>query len=267
MKKELQGMLDGDRPRTIRDSCISITLRLLVVAPHPDDFDAIGVALKFLSDNGNSLQVAVACTGSGVEDSYCPGLTFSAKAKLREREQRNSIRFFGLPEHCLTFLRLKNDAADQPVDDPENLYKLEEFVLEKVPDIIFLPHGNDTNSGHRVMYALVRQIALRSDLPLAVLLNRDPKTVTMRTDLYIPFGQDEAAWKAELLRFHDSQHQRNLNTRGHGFDDRILNLNRQIAHELSLDEAYAEAFELQFYNIPQNRSQHAGAGNCLRASD
>lgn|GEM_PF-4442405 len=32
MKKELQGILDGDRPRTIRDGCISITLRLLVVA-------------------------------------------------------------------------------------------------------------------------------------------------------------------------------------------------------------------------------------------
>ena len=223
-----------------------------MVAPHPDDFDAIGITLKFLSGAGNPLQAIVACTGSGVEDSYHPGMTLADKTQLREREQRNSARFFGLPEDCLTFLRLANDADDQPVDGSENLDKLEALILQKAPDIIFLPHGNDTNSGHRVIYSLVRRIALRSHLPLALLFIRDPKTISMRTDLYLSFGEGEAAWKGELLRFHDSQQRRNLNTRGHGFDERILGHNRQIARELSLDEPYAEAFELESHNRPAN---------------
>ena len=124
--------------------------------------------------------------------------------------------------------------------------------MRKTPDIIFLPHGNDTNNGHRAVYAMVRQIASRSTFPLALLLIRDPKTISMRTDLYLSFGEGEAAWKAELLRFHDSQHQRNLNTRGYGFDERILRHNRQIAREMSLNEPYAEAFELEVYNMPSN---------------
>ncbi len=238
----------GNHPLSIRDGCICKTQKLLVAAPHPDDFDAIGATLKYLSGNGNPLEVIVACTGSGVEDSYRPGMTLADKTQLREYEQRNSARFFGLPGDRLTFLHLKNDEDDQTLDTAENLITLEKIILQKKPDVIFLPHWNDTNAGHRSIYSLVRQFALRSRLPLTLLLIRDPKTISMRTDLYLPFGEAEAAWKAELLRFHDSQQQRNLNTRRHGFDERILSHNRQIARELSLAEPYAEAFELEAYN-------------------
>jgi LmbE family N-acetylglucosaminyl deacetylase len=242
-------------PTAITELSLPNTLRLLVLAPHPDDFDEIGVTLRFLSRNGNSIDIGVVRTGSGVEDSYRPGLTRAAKADLREREQRRSLQFFGLPENRLTFLPLANDAEDQPAENPENFAALEAFVMEKAPDIVFLPHGNDTNSGHRVMVSLFRQVARRSGRTLAAFLNRDPKTIEMRIDLYMPFGQDEADWKADLLLFHDSQHQRNLHTRGHGLDERILNENRAIARELSLDDEYAEAYEVELYNIAQNASQ------------
>jgi len=249
---ELKTLLLKGAPGAIPELSLPNTLRLLVLAPHPDDFDEIGVTLRFLSRNGNSIDIGVVRTGSGVEDSYRPGLTRADKADLREREQRRSLQFFGLPENRLTFLPLANDAEDQPVESPENCAALEAFVMEKAPDIVFLPHGNDTNSGHRVMVSLFRQVARRSGRTLAAFLNRDPKTIEMRIDLYMPFGQDEADWKAELLRFHDSQHQRNLYTRGHGLDDRILNENRSIARELSLDDEYAEAYEVELYNIAQN---------------
>lgn len=248
MNKAWNSLIEGKRPRSIRDGCIAGTMRLLVVAPHPDDFDAMGSTLKYLSNNGNPLQVVVACTGSGVEDSYRPGLTLEGKTQLREREQRDSARFFGLPEHSLTFLRLVNDADDQPVNGQENCDTLKAVVAERAPDIILLPHGNDTNSGHRAMYSMVRCLALQSRYPLALLLIRDPKTISMRVDFYFPFGKAEATWKAELLRFHDSQHQRNLNTRQHGFDERILDVNRQSAGELSLDAPYAETFEIEFHS-------------------
>ena len=107
-----------------------------------------------------------------------------------------------------------------------------------------MPHGNDSNAGHRAMFALFGEAARRLSPPPLALLNRDPKTLGMRMDFYMPFGPEEAEWKAALLRCHDSQQQRNLNTRGHGFDARILECNRCIARELSLDAPYAEAFEV-----------------------
>jgi LmbE family N-acetylglucosaminyl deacetylase len=257
MDRHLRTLVLKGAPGAIPELLLPDTLKLLVLAPHPDDFDSIGVTLRFLSRNGNSIDIGVVRTASGVEDSYRPGLTLADKADLREREQRRSLQFFRLPENRLTFLPLANDAEDHPVESPENCAALEAFVMEKAPDIVFLPHGNDTNTGHRVMYSLFRQVAERSGRTLAALLNRDPKTIEMRTDLFMPFGQDEANWKAELLRFHDSQHQRNLHTRGQGFDDRILNDNRATARALSLDHEYAEAYEIELYNIAQNASQQS----------
>lgn len=251
MKTKLRDIQGGDRPQSVRDGIISPNLTLLMLAPHPDDFDAIGVTLKFLSDAGNPLQVAVARSGSGVQDSYCPGLPLAGKAEVREREQRNSLRFFGLPDSAITFLDLANEADDQLNDSPTNRNAISRFVLEKAPDIVFLPHWNDTNTGHRAMYSLLKQVVSDSGLQVAALLNRDPKTVAMRTDLYMPFSEPDADWKGQLLRFHDSQHQRNLSTRGHGFDERVLAVNRQIARDLSLDRPYAEAFELEFLGHPR----------------
>jgi LmbE family N-acetylglucosaminyl deacetylase len=223
--------------------------RILVLGPHPDDFDAIGVTLRLLADNGNPLHAGVVRTGSGVLDTYRPGLTPEMKADIREGEQRDSLRFFGLPDADVTFLSLDNDDGEgQLCETPKNLAALKKFVNAHAPDVLFLPHGNDTNSAHRALYAMVRKIAQGRRRPLTLMLIRDPKTGAMRTDLYVPFRREQAAWKAKLLRFHDTQHQRNLTTRGYGFDDRILAGNRQVASDLSLGAAYAEAFEREAYN-------------------
>ena len=74
------------------------------------------------------------------------------------------------------------------------------------------------------------------------LLVRDPKTLEMRLDLATAFGPEEATWKAELLRCDRSQHERNLRTRGTGFDERILATNREIGREIGLE--FAEGFEV-----------------------
>jgi len=252
---DLSTLLSGCAPRAIPDISLPSILKVLVLAPHPDDFDAVSVSLKQLSDNGNPIHLAVTRTGSGVDDDYRPGFTLAQKADLRENEQRQSLRFFGLPEDCTTFLHLSNDEQDQPVENSENHAAILTLIQKTIPDIVFLPHGNDTNSGHRAMYSLFSEAARRSGRSLAAFLIRDPKTIGMRIDLYMPFGQAEAEWKAQLLRFHDSQHRRNLRTRAHGFDDRILDVNRQIAQELSLPQDYAEAFEVELFNYQSNDSQ------------
>ena len=251
MKSELQTLWMGSVPKALAEGLIPENLRVLVLAPHPDDFDAIGVTLRFLSENGNPIHVAVVRTGSGVDDAYHPGATLAQKADLREKEQRASLRLFGLAEGSLSFLELQRDNSDQLQDCAANFNAIMSFILDRAPDIIFLPHGNDTNHAHRIMCSMVRQTAARDGRPMALFLNRDAKTVAMRTDLYLPFGDEMAEWKAQLLRCHDSQQQRNLATRGHGFDQRVLMLNQQIARELGLDAPYAEAFELEFYNLAE----------------
>jgi hypothetical protein len=97
------------------------------------------------------------------------------------------------------------------------------------------------------MHSMFCQVARDFGYPLRALLNRDPKTVRMRGDVFMGFGEETAAWKRELLRFHRSQQHRNLSQRGYGFDERILKVNRQSAETCSVDAPYAEVFELEFY--------------------
>lgn len=239
----------ADHPREFRPADVPPRLRALVLGPHPDDFDEIAVTLRRLAENGNPLYAAVVRSGSGVLDSYAPGLDWEKKAELRDREQQASLRFFGLPESRMVFLSLDNDTEEgQLCDTPRNREILRALIDSQSPDLLFLPHGNDTNSAHRALYAMVRASVVELRMPVTLLLNRDPKTVSLRADLYTPFDQAAADWKAEMLRFHDTQHQRNLITRGRGLDERILEGNRQFARDLSLGAPYAEVFEAQTYS-------------------
>ncbi len=220
-------------------------LRALVLAPHPDDFDAIAVSLRFFRDRDHRIRLAVASSSpSGVEDSFCTAPTAAAKAAVREAEQRESCRLFGLPDDCLSFLRLAEDEHGHPREDETNYARIRSTLDELRPDLVFLPHGNDTNAGHRRNFAMLERFGREAAFPFTALLNRDPKTVEMRHDLLMFFGEEEARWKAELLRCHRSQQRRNLNTRGYGFDERILRMNREVAAAYPNRPRYAEAFEV-----------------------
>jgi LmbE family N-acetylglucosaminyl deacetylase len=238
--------LAGRRPLTLQELAIPSGLRVLVLAPHPDDFDAIGVTLRWFRDHAAAIELAVVTSGaSGVEDSFCTPPTPVVKGAAREDEQRASCRFFGLPEACVSFLRLREDDEGHPIEDGPALGRIRERLEAARPDVVCLPHGNDTNAGHRRIYSLLHRAADGLAHPPLAWLNRDPKTIGMRADLCVPFGESEAAWKGELLRFHASQQQRNLRARGYGLDERILRVNRAIARELGLAAPYAEAFEIE----------------------
>jgi len=223
-------------------------LKILVFAPHPDDFDAIGVTLKYLHESGHDIYAAVSVTGGGIDKVYGMGMSLDDRRNIRIKEQKDSLRFFGLPDDHLRFLYLNNEEDDQLADDAQNLEILTKVAHEIRPDLVFSPHGNDTNRAHRAMCSLVSRIAKAADWPIALMLNRDAKTLDMRTDFYIPFDEVEAQWKGRLLRFHDSQHQRNLKTRGYGFDERVLKLNRAIAGELQMEQPYAAAYEVRIFD-------------------
>jgi LmbE family N-acetylglucosaminyl deacetylase len=244
----LKKLFSGPPPVLLTECSFPQDMRLLVLAPHPDDFDEIGITLRFFRDNGNPIFLSVLSSGaSGVEDSFCTPPTGETKAKVREQEQRRSCQFFGLRDAHLNFVRLSEDHDGHILKSHENLEQIRRCVHEIRPTIVFLPHGNDTNVCHRHTCGMFMSVASEADFPLAAFFNKDPKTISMRYDLYTAFGSEEAKWKAALLRFHSSQHQRNLNTRGMGFDERILEVNREIAAACPGNQEFAEAFECAFW--------------------
>ncbi|OPZ27140.1 MAG: GlcNAc-PI de-N-acetylase [Lentisphaerae bacterium ADurb.BinA184] len=219
--------------------------RVLVLAPHPDDFDAIAVTLRRFRDNGNPIHLAVLTAGaSGVEGGFGGAVTRDDKGRLREAEQRASCALFGLPESQLQFVGLAEDGDGHPLDDAANTRRLAGILASSAPAVVFLPHGNDTNAGHRRVHRMFLRAVAALPRPPVALLACDPKTLAMVPTVFTVFDDGAAEWKARLLRCHDSQQQRNLHTRGHGLDDRILNVNRRIARQHpELNAAYAEAFE------------------------
>ncbi|MFA7232124.1 MAG: PIG-L family deacetylase [Victivallaceae bacterium] len=222
-------------------------LKVWVFAPHPDDFDAVAVTLKMLFDHGANIILTVASSGfSGVEDAFCSPPGRERKAAVRESEQLASCALFGLPANNVRFLRLEEDDSGKILDNAKNYQTaLTQFELIR-PDLVFLPHGNDTNSDHRIIFSILEKIARETEKPFAAFLNRDPKTIALREDVFTIFGQKLAEWKAALLRCHKSQHQRNLNTRGYGFDERILREDRQNAQRAPATGEFAEVFEIIF---------------------
>ena len=221
-------------------------INVLVLAPHPDDFDAIGITLKKFQECGSQISLAVISgAASGVEDSFMVDYPGKTKAEVREKEQIESGLFFGLARDNISFLHLREDENGDPIEDTGNFQLIKNHIVKINPDIIFLPHGNDTNQGHVRTYRMCSDSIGEIGNPAMLFLNRDPKTIEMKNDLYIVFDKKEAAWKAELLIHHQSQHQRNLNNRKHGFDERVLAVNREIAKELTGSYEYAEVFEIE----------------------
>ncbi|MCX6898900.1 MAG: PIG-L family deacetylase [Verrucomicrobia bacterium] len=246
MNPDLQKLLDCPRPAAVPAMRWPAELRLFVLAPHPDDFDAVAVTLRFFQQNGNLIQLAVVSgSASGVLDEFCSPPDNATKAAIREQEQRDSLRFFGLGEECAAFLRLKEDDTGAPLDDTENEAAIRRQLMAHRPQIVFLPHGADSNSGHRRVHAMFVRAAAALDEPPTAFLIRDPKTLSFRADFYMPFDEDAARWKRRMLLHHRSQEHRNRRQRDRGFDDRILDVNRQIAAELSCSAPFAEAFQVE----------------------
>lgn len=220
-------------------------LRVAVIGPHPDDFDFVAVTLKMLYRRGAEISVVVlSASAIGVEDSYCaPEL----KAETRRNEQRKSCKLFGLRDDALWFPPADEDADGEPANTPRNRELIGSWLASKNPDLVFLPHGNDQKPGHRNVYALFRAIVAGRRLSLIAMLCRDPKTINMKVDAFMPYDAATAEWKRKLLLCHDTQHQRNLRTRGYGIDDRLLGHDRRNAEELKLAEPFAELFEVEVH--------------------
>jgi LmbE family N-acetylglucosaminyl deacetylase len=242
----LSEIATGSPPVPFEALDIPNTWTVVVMAPHPDDFDAIACSLNLLHQRGNAVFVEVLTSGaSGVEDSFCAPSTKEAKESIREQEQRDSAVLFGLRPERVRFLHLLEGMDGSPLDNAENARTVFDSLQKIRPDLIFMPHAHDSNAGHRRCYRMVKQAVAKLGISGFLFLNEDPKTITIVPSVFTGFGKEEADTKGGMLLCHRSQQQRNLNTRGHGFDERILNFNRSIATRLGIRTEFAEAFEIE----------------------
>jgi len=245
---ELMRPFDVPRPFELGGIDFPRALNVAMLGPHPDDFDAIAQTMRLFQSHGNRIDLAVVTDGaSGVDEEFLKGATAVERGAIRDAEQRASLRFFGLPEEQASFLHLAEDATGHPVVDEANLTRVREFLLRTHPDLVFLPHGEDTNPGHRRTHEMFGTVVEDNRLTLGGFLIRDPKTIHMRIDCYTAYAEESARWKSRMLLHHVSQHSRNLRTRKHGFDERILRVNRQTASELGISLPYAEAFQIEWF--------------------
>lgn len=241
--------LPQHRPLQLPDLALPAKSSIVMLAPHPDDFDAIAITMRHLHRQGHEIHLAVLTSGAnGVEDGWQGAHGAAQKAALREAEQRASCGFFGLPMEHLVFMRLW-EGDDEQHNEQAGREALRSYLHARRPDLVFLPHGNDSNRTHRRTFETFHAIAIEDGLQVHACLNQDTKTASMRPDLYTYFGEEDAAWKARMLRFHQSQQDRNLKSRGQGFDERVLQLNRRAAANARGGMPYAEAFEIQGFGL------------------
>lgn len=237
------------QPVSLRDYSISSQLKLMVLAPHPDDFDAISVTLKHFQENGNQiLLIVLTGASSGVDDTFLKTQAKEQKEQIRQQEQKEALKYFGLPISNVRFLYMPEDESGDLISDEGCRMTLRKHFEEIQPDAMFLPHGEDTNPSHKRTYELAREIASKLSKPILAFYNQDPKTIEIQLDTYMEFDEDVSIWKRKMLRYHQSQQVRNMQTRGIGFDDRILIVNEQIAGEIGIESKYAEGFQVELLN-------------------
>jgi len=242
--------------------------RVLVLGPHPDDPESVAITLRLLLKSGCDLRYAiVSMSPSGVQDQDAPPTGHldvtslgQRKIAIRRREQILAAAALGLTEERISFLCLGENEGGTLSDSRGNRAGIDLLLESTMPDIVIMPAGQDSNQTHGWVHRVFREhaepLAHKRRQPLVALYNEDPKTTSMRADLFVFFSEESAGWKGALLRIHDSQQKRNLRLRQMGFDERILQVNRRRfkqfsgSHDFDLASAgYAEAFEIECFGF------------------
>ncbi|MBI5526211.1 MAG: PIG-L family deacetylase [Deltaproteobacteria bacterium] len=237
---------------------------VVYLAPHPDDPESAAVTLRLLSRRGCAISEAVVCLSpAGVEDAFLSGRPGggdgepeTVKARIRRDEQTRAAELFGLSAERLVFLGLDESGS---LDRPAGVEAVFRYLAAAAPDVVVLPCGRDSNRTHVRVWEIFRGWAAgeaaRSRRPVVGLYHEDPKTLSLRDDLFVCFGGETAEWKRGLLRAHASQQERNLRTLGAGFDERILGVNRAAAERAGRTAPeicrWAEAFEIEVFDTTE----------------
>jgi LmbE family N-acetylglucosaminyl deacetylase len=202
---------------------------VVVVAPHPDD-EAIGCGGMICLHRRRRDPVHVVFLTSG--EKGLPGLPEETVRSIREAEARKAGNVLGV--NGVEFLRLPDLGLAGDIEKGAKL--LREVFEARRPDLVYLPHPNESHPDHEAAVPLVR--AARQQI------SRRRKRPELRAyEIWTPMAQcgwvedisDVMAKKLQAVRRYPSQ------LRLFRYDRAIRGLNLYRG-ALSGDCRYAEAF-------------------------
>jgi len=205
-------------------------LKILVLAPHPDDdvFGLGGTVFKF-AKNGDEVSVIYFCDGS---KGNSEGIRDSSMITKRKKEATDAAKELGIKK--VTFWGYK----DGQLQNGKTIVKaLFAYISELKPDMIFLPSFLDNPRDHFAVNEILYDTLFNHDEKLKIL----PEYIAMY-EIWTPFFPNAIInitnvieHKKTAIAFHASQF------KSRGYDKAILAFNQYRA-EMNGIKGYAEGF-------------------------
>ncbi len=161
-------------------------LRVLAVAPHPDDIEiGCGGTLIKLAKAGHEIFLAVMTKGDA-----------GGSPQSRVAEQQAAARFYRAQKiFWLGFLDTKVPLSKESID------ALDKVMKEVKADIVFAPHAEDTHQDHR---NTASQVLSATRYAKNVLFYEVPSSVNFQPDVFVDISP-VLALKYKALKAHKSQ--------------------------------------------------------------
>lgn len=129
-------------------------MRVLVIAPHPDD-DAIGCGGSIVQHvrRGDTVHIIYVTSGEHGSPVYEP----SELAKIREDEAAKGAQILGAQQ--TTFLRQPDGNVGYSIELVNHFIQL---IRTEKPDVLYLPHSADGHKDHQQTFQIVMEAVGRA---------------------------------------------------------------------------------------------------------
>ena len=214
-------------------------MKIMVFAPHPDD-EIIGCGGTLAGHVRAGDDVVIAYLTSGEAGSLA--VSSEELRVVREGEAREGARHLGV--HDLIFLHFPDGCLEF---SPELIRTLTRLIRGKAPDVLYLPHGQETPRDHRLTHELGLEAVRRAGGPWFQDCGGEPWHVrhVLSYEVWTPIVapahyNDITSWidlKVAALRCHASQ------VATVPYDEAVRGLNRYRGI-LSGTGDYCEAFQV-----------------------
>lgn len=216
-----------------------MTLKVLVVAPHPDD-ETIGCGgtIRLHLERDDAVRVVFLTSGErGIR-----GTIPEAARTIRETEAAEALHILGV--EAWDFFRLPDLGLDRHIDD--GALRLAQLMKENRPNVIYLPHPQEAHPDHEATLPLVRQALRRIDAAAAVELRGYEAWTPMAVHGWAEDITAQMARKLHAVRCYRSQ-------LGDFCYDRAVRGLNQYRGCLAARCRYAEVFQSLDAAEPNNR--------------
>jgi len=214
-------------------------MKIIVIAPHPDD-EVIGCGGTIATHVQAGDEVGIVYLTSGEAGSLA--IPSDELTTIREEEARQGAKHLGVND--LIFLRFPDGYLDF---SPERIRSMVSLIREKKPDVVYLPHAQETPRDHRVTHELCLEAVRRAGGPWFQDCGAEPwpAKYVLAYEVWTPivspiYYNDVTPWmdlKTAAIRCHASQ----VSTVA--YDEAVKGLNRYRGI-LSWNRRLCEAFQV-----------------------